>query len=222
MDHKLAHQTKTIDKYLLDELPQEERLAFEEHMFDCPACAAKVKDDFGMISDLKEVLAEATPIRALHSGKTTGGWREWFRPLMFAPSLAALALACIVGYQNMVSIPGMLRPQMLETNPFVSTTRGATVQTAVVKPGAALFAASFGVAAATVYPAYACEFQAEGKATIMTVDCGKHPTAEFTLSLLLPAAKFPPGGYTMILRSATDQHSEVSRYSFAIRNESHQ
>ncbi len=45
MDHKLALQTKSIDKYLLNELSGEDRLAFEEHMFDCPECAAKVKDD---------------------------------------------------------------------------------------------------------------------------------------------------------------------------------
>ncbi len=125
MDHTLAQQTKTIDKYFLNELSQEERLAFEEHMFDCPACAAQVKDDFAMISDLKAVLAEPAPRPTVQSVKTTSGWREWFRPLVFAPTFAALALACVIGYQNMVSIPGMLQPQVLETTPIVATTRGA-------------------------------------------------------------------------------------------------
>ena len=61
MDHTLALQTNTIDKYLLNELQPEERAAFEEHMFDCPECAARVKEDFAMISDLKEVLREPPP-----------------------------------------------------------------------------------------------------------------------------------------------------------------
>src|SRR5450432_1009266 len=123
MDHKLALQTKSIDKYLLNDLPQEERLAFEEHMFDCPECAAQVKDDFAMISDLKAVLAEPKPVPAVHAVKTASGWREWLRPLVWAPAFAMLALLCIVGYQNLISIPAMLQPQVLEMTPFVSITR---------------------------------------------------------------------------------------------------
>jgi len=220
MDHKLALQTKSIDKYLLNDLAQEERLAFEEHMFDCPECAAQVKEDFAMIADLKTVLAEPRPISTPHAVQATGGWREWFRPLVWAPTFATLALVCIVGYQNLVSIPAMLQPQVLETTSFVSTTRGAAVQTAVIKPGVALFSASFEVAVPAAAPAYVCEFQAAGKGTIASIDCGKHPTGEFTLSLLLPAAKFPSGGYTMILRPASVPRTEISRYSFAVRNES--
>ena len=220
MDHELAQQTKTIDQYLLNELSQDERSAFEEHIFDCPECAAKVRDDFAMIAYLKAVLAEPRPSPSTHLVKAAAGWWQRFHLLTLVPAFAAFALACIIGYQNMFSIPGMLQPQVLETTPFVSTTRGLTTQTASIKPGAALFAASFNVAAPTAFSAYVCEFQADGKGPITTIDCGKHPTAEFTLSLLLPAAKFPPGGYTMILRSASDQHPEVSRYSFAVRNES--
>jgi hypothetical protein len=219
MDHTLAHQTETIDKYLLSELSQEERLAFEEHMFDCAACAAKVKEDFAMISDLRAVLEEPMPLPKAQAGKIKVGWREWFRPMTFVPACAALALACTAGYQNFVSIPAMLQPQVLDVTPFVPATRGAASQIAAIKPGAALFATSFEVVSPTAFPAYVCEFQAQGKDATTTMDCGKHANAEFTLSLLLPAAKFPPGGYTMILRPASDQHSEVSRYSFTVRNE---
>lgn len=81
MDHTLAQQTKIIDKYLLDELSHEERSAFEEHMFDCPACAARVKNDFAMVSGLKAVLAEPRPLRADLPVKAAGRWREWFRPI---------------------------------------------------------------------------------------------------------------------------------------------
>jgi len=221
MDHTLVQQTKTIDKYLLDELTHEERLAFEEHMFDCPECAAQVKEDFAMVSDLKAVLAEPKATRAESPAKASGGgWRTWFKPMTMVPAFASLALAVVVGYQNFVSIPAMLQPQLLETTPFVSATRGTAMQTAIVKHGAALFGASFEVVAPTPSPAYVCEFQAEEKGQIANMDCGKHATGEFTLNLLLPAAKFPPGGYTMILRPASDLHAEVSRYSFAVKNES--
>ena len=220
MEHTLAHQTNTIDKYLMSDLSHEERLAFEEHVFDCPECAAKVQEDYDMIADLKTVLSEPLPRAQADAAKAKASWRDWFRPVTLVPAFAALALAMLTGYQNLVSIPSMLQPQVLDTTAMVATTRGAASQVALVKPGAALFAVSFEVSSPAVYSGYVCQFQAQGASHATTVDCGKHSTAEFTLSLLLPSAKFPPGGYTMILRPATDQHAEVSRYSFAIRNES--
>ena len=237
MKHTLAHQTNNpdqdlIDKYLINDLAHEERLAFEDHMFDCPECAAQVKEGFAMIAGLKAVLREEEELAAqslpvqppkVHPVKSTGTWRDWIRsvasPITLIPTFAALALAVVVGYQNMVSIPGMLQPQVLDSAPIVAATRGATSQVAAIKPGAALFAVSFEVFAPSVYPAYICEFVPTGKTAAATMDCGKHSTAEFTLGLLLPSAKFPPGGYTMILRPASDKQAEISRYSFAVRNE---
>jgi hypothetical protein len=219
MEHTLAYQTNTIDKYLMRELPHEERLAFEEHMFECPECAAKVKEDYDMIADLKAVLREPAPrAQQAEPAKAKARWREWFQPFSLVPACAALALAVVVGYQNLVSIPGMLEPQVLDTTPMVATTRGAHSQVALSKRGAALFAVSFEVSAPAVYAGYVCEFRAEGTNIATTVDCGKHATAEFTLSLLLPSPKFPPGGYTMILRPTADKQTEISRYSFAVKN----
>jgi hypothetical protein len=219
MEHSLAHQNDTIDNYLMRELSHEERLAFEEHMFDCPECAAKVKEDYDMIADLKAVLREPPPRAQMEPAKAKASWRDWFQPFTLVPAFAALALAVVVGYQNLVSIPGMLEPQVLDTTPMVATTRGAHSQIAVIKPGAALFAVSFEVSSPAVYPGYVCEFLAEGTNMVTSVDCGKHSTAEFTLSLLLPSPKFPPGGYTMILRPSAGKQTEISRYSFAVKNE---
>lgn len=220
MEHTLAHQTNTIDKYLMRELPHEERLAFEEHMFDCPECAAKVKEDYDMLADLKAVLREPAPrAQQAEPAKASTRWRDWFRPFTLVPAFAAVALAVVVSYQNLVSIPAMLQPQVLDTTPIVATTRGTHSQIALIKPGAALFGVSFEVSSPAVYPGYVCEFRAEGTNTVTTVDCGKHSTAEFTLSLLLPSPKFPPGGYTMILRPSSDKQTEISRYSFAVKNE---
>ena len=219
MEHTLAHQTNSIDKYLMGELSHEERLSFEEHLFDCSECAAKVKEDYDMIAHLKAVLREPAPRSEAQSVKIKVHWRDWFRPLNFVPAFAALALAVVVGYQNLVSIPGMLQPQVLDTTPMVAATRGVNSQIAFIKPGAALFAVSFEVFSPAVYAGYVCEFLPEGGGAVTAVDCGKRSTAEFTLSLLLPAAKFHPGGYTMVLRPISDNHAEISRYSFVVRNE---
>ena len=218
MNHELARKTNMIDKYLLDELNEQDRAAFEEHMFDCQECASQVKNDFAMLNSLREVLreeADRPATQTVHRG--TSGWREWFRPVVWAPTFAAAALAVVVGYQNFVSIPAMVQPQVFESKPISAATRGAaTANTVTVKAGAAILPLSFEVFSPQVYPAYVCEFSAAGK-TVTTIDCGNHTTAEFTLNLLIPSAKFPPGEYTMILRPAADKQVEISRYSLAIQ-----
>jgi hypothetical protein len=224
MDTTLAHQTNMIDKYLMGELTHEERSGFEDHMFDCPECAARVNVDFAMIANLKQVLREE-PEQVAQSRdvpavkKDGGGWREWFRPVTLVPAFAALGLAVLVGYQNFISIPGMLRPQVLDTTPIVAATRGTNTETITVPRGAALFGTNFEVFTSTPYSGYVCEFIAPGGPIVASVDCGKRSTTEFTLSLLLPAGKFAPGVYTMILRPASDKLAEISRYSFAVKTE---
>ena len=39
MTHADAIRTLAVERYLLDEMPEIERFAFEEHFFDCAECA---------------------------------------------------------------------------------------------------------------------------------------------------------------------------------------
>jgi hypothetical protein len=215
MDHTLANQTNTIDKYLLNELTPEERQSFEAHVFDCPECAAKVRADFEMIEDLKEVLGEPA-IRKAESFQSGRGWREWLRPMTLGPAFAALALACVTGYQNMVTIPAMFQLQDLDEATFVAGPERGAAKIVSVKPGAPFFEVNFDVSS-HVLPSYLCEFQGDGKGTIATQPCGKERGDESNLALLLPSKKFPPGEYTLILRPATDPHGEVTRVSFGVK-----
>ena len=42
MDHQTAKSANLLEQYLLGELAEAERSAFEEHYFSCPACAEEV------------------------------------------------------------------------------------------------------------------------------------------------------------------------------------
>jgi hypothetical protein len=44
MDHHKAIDTMAAERYILGELNQHERDAFEEHFFDCPKCSMSVRD----------------------------------------------------------------------------------------------------------------------------------------------------------------------------------
>ena len=213
MTHKLAQQTNLVEKYLIDDLLADERAEFEEHLFDCPVCAAQVKQDAIIIDNLKQVLLEERP----QVVEKRAGWKQWFQPFMLVPTFAALGFAALAAYQNFVYIPGLLRPQVLETEVIASAERGNQQPVVVIPPGAPFFNVNFEVDSPQAYASYICEFQADGKSTVLTLDSGPRQTASFTLSLLLPSNKFPPGGYTMILRPVSAPQTEIRRYSLTIR-----
>ncbi|MGH9696283.1 MAG: zf-HC2 domain-containing protein [Bryobacteraceae bacterium] len=221
MNHQLAEQTQAVDKYLLNELTEAERLEFEEHYFDCQTCADQLKYNAIVVDNLKQVLLEeqreTSEQRVSAAAKPAAGWLSWLRPATFIPAFATLVLALVVGYQNFIYIPGLTRPQALETVPIPSAARDSGPVVAVDRR-LPMFNLSFDVDSQQAYPSYTCDFQGEGKGSILEVDSGPRKVASFTLDLLLPSKQFPPGRYVMILRPASQPEKVISRFSFAIQD----
>lgn len=136
MDHSEAVRQKATEKYLLDELDPDLRDEFEEHLFDCQDCALDVRAAAMFVEQSKVILAEPDiqpavkePARAAEKP----GWFTWLRPAFAVPVLAVLL--AIIGYQNFVSYPKLMRaanePQV---GPWASvnvSTRGS--ETTVLK-----------------------------------------------------------------------------------------
>ena len=215
MDHKLAESLQSVDRYLLNELPPDQRTQFEEHLFDCPLCADQVRQSFTVLENLKQVLREeketATNARAVHAG-----WRDWFRIPSLVPTLAALLLACLAGYQHLE----MLSPQTAEILPLpaavlMPVARGESVAQVTVAPGAALFRLE--VKGDSARPdAFACEFRNAAGAGILTLNAPPQPATDFDLQIQLPAKTFPPGRYQLILRPASEP-DRIITYPFAVQ-----
>jgi len=108
MDHEVASQSQAVERYLLGEMPQEERDAFEEHYFSCGICAAEVRSGLAMTSDLRHVLSEGVPA---HDGSRL----SWLRMPALVPACAALFLAAVVGYQNLAVLPELKAPRAVGT-----------------------------------------------------------------------------------------------------------
>jgi hypothetical protein len=96
MDHESAIQTNAVERYLLGEMPVEERDSFEAHYFDCAACAEDIRLGSAMTRDFKAVLRQGIPTRSRFG---------WFQVPTLVPACAALALLVVVGYQNLVTFP---------------------------------------------------------------------------------------------------------------------
>jgi hypothetical protein len=221
MNHQLAEQTQVVDKYLLNELSEEERLEFEAHYFECQICADRLKQDVIAVENLKQVLLdeqrEASEHRVATASGRGRGWLSWLRPATLVPTFVALALALVVGYQNFVYIPGLTRPQALETVPIPSAARDSGPLVTIDR-GSPMFNLSFDVDSPQAYPSYICDFQSESKGSILEVNSGPRKVAAFTLELLLPTSRFPPGHYVMILRPASQPETVLDRFSFAIQD----
>ncbi len=150
MTHQQALDTMAAERYLLDEMTEIEKHAFEDHFFDCSDCAhevrlgeqiraevrsrdagfgirdSKARDSGPGIRDSKDSKFIAFPARP-----------AWQRPSVVLPWAAAATLALTVGYQSLVTVPGLreatstqaLSPVMLR-----GATRGA-VPVVTVSPG---------------------------------------------------------------------------------------
>ena len=108
MDHTEATRLQAAEKYILGELPQALREEYEEHFFDCPACALDIKAAAAFADTTREVLREqpqSDRFRLKDASPVPGGWFGWLRPTFAVPAFAALALLLVVGYQNTVTIP---------------------------------------------------------------------------------------------------------------------
>jgi hypothetical protein len=117
MDHNLASETYAAERYLLGEMPAEERDEFEEHFFSCRVCGEDVQIATVFIDNAKALYRE----RALQTSpahKQAMLWRDWLkrdwtgwlRLPVTVPTFAALALTAVVCYQNAVVIPHLRAP----------------------------------------------------------------------------------------------------------------
>jgi anti-sigma factor RsiW len=141
MDHSQALSTLATERYLLGEMTEQERDAFEEHYFDCGECAEDVRAGAlmtdgaraGLIGPAKVVQLGPRPIprRVVR----LGGALPW---------AVAATLAVVVGYQSLARGPAVsvgtgavalqpvtLRPASRGDEAVVTLVQGAGVTLAV-------------------------------------------------------------------------------------------
>lgn len=101
MNHTEAIKSKAAAGYLLGELTDAERDAFEQHFFDCLVCAEEVKAGAMMFAAGREVAKSAPSYQR-------------FRPLKYvASTFAATAAAAVIAYQGLI-IPRVQNIALME------------------------------------------------------------------------------------------------------------
>ncbi len=105
MTHVEAVHTHATERYLLDEMTELEREAFEAHFFECPECADDVKAAETMREGVKAGLLGRTKESPLafvpaHTRTPTLVTRPWYHSAV-VPWAVAATLAVMVSYQSM-------------------------------------------------------------------------------------------------------------------------
>jgi hypothetical protein len=105
MDHNEAVRLQAAEKYVLGKLPRDQHAEYEEHYFDCFACAEEIKATVAFMEGARQVVREEAlePVGARALAPAVPGFFSWLRPAFVVPVFVAL-LVCIT-YQNSVTIP---------------------------------------------------------------------------------------------------------------------
>jgi anti-sigma factor RsiW len=116
MNHSEAVRSSATERYMLGEMPEVERYAFEDHYFDCPECAEDVRTGALMREGVKAGLLDRSNVRSITRTATAKapakGWRSWERRVV-VPWATAAGLALVIGFQAMPPFSRELMPQTL-------------------------------------------------------------------------------------------------------------
>jgi hypothetical protein len=236
MTHQQALDTMAAERYLLDEMTEIEKHAFEDHFFDCSDCAQEVRTGEQIRAEVRSSRDAKTrdsrfEIRDSKTGDSGFGIRDskdstfiafparpaWRRPSVVLPWAAAATLALTAGYQSLVTVPGLreatstqaLSPVMLR-----GATRGA-VPVVTVSPGQRFVTLALDVMTSSAKE-LRYDLLDEAGNTLLS---GRTPLplSGAPLYLLIPADELGrQGRHTLIVRDPDSSGAALGEYTFDV------
>ena len=103
MNHSQIQQEEIVERYVQQRLAPDERLAFQEHYFDCDECFAEVQATTRFIAGARQA-ARAGILDGAAKG-AAAGWADWFRPAFAVTAFATLVLAVALGWLLLSRLP---------------------------------------------------------------------------------------------------------------------
>lgn len=218
MTHQQALDGLASERYLLDEMTEDERFEFEAHYFDCTECAEDVKR------------GEMIRQEARHAGFRSGGRVEtgrpgvvltspkwWRRPMLAVPWAAAATLALVTGYQSFVTVPGLreaVAPQAIEPVMLRGATRGAA-PTVTIASNQRFVALSADLPITPESSTLTYEILDANRRSIVSGQSAT-PSAGAPLMLLVPVHELQYAGHYALTVRRADQKTVIGEYEFDV------
>jgi anti-sigma factor RsiW len=207
MTHTEAVRSAAAERYLLDELSEPERFAFEEHYFECSECAEGVRMGALMRDGVRAGLLPDARVTSISeaSGRKSSRPAVGWRPSALVPWAAAAALALVAGYQAVQparSGARLVGPQALAPVTLRPESRGV-VPVVPVQPGATAITLAIEVNA-PAGAALAYDIRTEDEKSVVSGQVAA-PPAGAPLLLLIPVWTLSPSEhYILSVRRAAD------------------
>jgi hypothetical protein len=244
MNHNEATQIGAAEKYVLRELSDDLRDAYEEHFFDCAACAADVQAATIFAETARDVFEQEGHRPATEARKEyQSTWSHWLRPIFAVPVFAALLL--LVGYQNLVTIPkvtqeaalevrsGLARTEVTQTaagqtaQAFASsfrllgTTRGEARATVVAVHAKDSFALDFDFTPTQTFASYSGALVDDAGRSVLQVAI-PGDLANKEVHVLVPGGLLHAGRYLLVIngvsaaQNSSESNNQAARFAFAV------
>ena len=233
MDHQEIINANLLDRYLLGEMAEPERDAFEEHYFSCPVCAEELVTAAKFVDNARRPLlqleAEGTPMEtevrvtkgdspAARETPADPVWQPdswWDRWLSLAPKpVLAGACGCLAIALAWQSVPVTVQPEVTGSY-FVTATRDGSLapRRILVNPGQERVALLFNYTDATVPQFEFVLENAEGRA-VRQFD-GDAPRDTNDIQVMVPLSGLRSGVYTLRVKDAAT-HADVAALPFEL------
>ncbi|HEY6248384.1 MAG TPA: zf-HC2 domain-containing protein [Candidatus Angelobacter sp.] len=227
MEHNYAIENHTAERYLLHDLNEEERDAYEEHFFSCSACADEVKTAAEFLESAKRVVQDDAKAQLYgHAARHSiwGSWLNWRSMLHPMPAMACALLIFVAGfsiYQDSVvipelrslasaapPIPGMTETQMREAQTImVGESREQQKQQTVTK--GASFYVQFDIppAKSGSYESYVADIVTPRGVRKLSYTISKNE-ANAPIRVLVPAGTLESGKYFVVVQGVNSNGPE--------------
>lgn len=184
MEHSEATDTMASARYLLGEMTNEERDAFEEHYFGCSECARDVRDGSAMIDSIRAGRVQVErlkPVRTL----------PWL-----LTAAAAIAIA-VLGLQN-AGLRREAAPHVLRSYSLLTMgTRGGAPPTIIDDPSKP-FALYVDIPPQPAFPNYRIEIRNSSNRAQVSLPVNASE-AHDTITVYVPPHLLQSGKYTVVI-----------------------
>lgn len=190
MDHNEALASKATERYMLDELPPEERDAFEEHFFDCSECAFDVRSAVQMV----DALGKTANVVDLDSRRK---W-SWWLP----KAAAAAVLFGTMGWIGGMQFTPAPQPQIVEMSQVDLGEAERGPGDVKVIPGGAYVSLNVDIPHHDEAVSYVYAVNDGTGKTLFSGTRSREQAAAESVSLLLPA--LPRGSYHVVIEGVRE------------------
>jgi anti-sigma factor RsiW len=218
MNHREAVETLALERYLLGEMADQERDAFEEHFFSCAECAEDARAGGAMRDAVAAGMAMPAATKMSPAGRllTMPAPRRRLTSIV-VPWAAAASLALVAGYQAFIAVPALrrnARPMALAPVTLRPASRGQ--ETVVVASAGALITLAVDLGGGVTNGSIDYEIrQAVGKS--IASDRVPAPTDGSPLLLLVPADLLQPGQhYVLFVKNSGNAGLTPADYRFTV------